>query len=281
MSLEFWYMVPVSIVIATIAMASGVEGATFFAPIFLILLGLPADVAISAGLITEVFGFGSGLYAYWQKRMIDYRLGFILLAVTIPAALVGTVLSSMVSDSLLRLVLGVGLLVLGIHFVSSAKHKDQIEPTTTVIEDKRCIETRSSGVICYDKPAVWEGRLWSGIGAMFMGMVSTGLGEMNSFFLLKRSTVPAQVAIATSVFVVAVTALIASGGHITRLSQSSPEGLATVISLVTFTIPGVIIGGQIGPLVAKKVSQFALERGLGILFVLIGLVLLVQVLMTV
>lgn len=30
MSLEYWFMFPVAIGIATIAMASGVEGATFF-----------------------------------------------------------------------------------------------------------------------------------------------------------------------------------------------------------------------------------------------------------
>jgi uncharacterized protein len=97
--------------------------------------------------------------------------------------------------------------------------------------------------------------------------------------LLKRATVPAQVAVATSVFIVAVTALVASGGHVFRLSQSSSEGLATVGSLAIFTIPGVIIGGQIGPLVANKLSQPMMEKGLGILFILIGLVLLGQILL--
>lgn len=276
MNLEFWYMLPVSIVVATTAMASGVEGATFFAPIFLILLGLPPEIAISAGLITEVFGFASGLYAYWLKQLIDYRLGLTLLSATIPAALVGTALSAVIFPDLLRLALGSGLFVLGAYFVISAAQKHQPESTGAVSEGGRCIETQSDGVICYDKPAVWEGRVWSGIGALFMGMVSTGLGEMNSFFLLKRATVPAQVAVATSVFVVAITALIASSGHVFRLSQSSPEGLATVGSLVLFTIPGVIIGGQIGPLVANRLSQSVMEKGLGILFILIGLVLLGQ-----
>ena len=214
MSLEFWYMLPVAVVVATIAMASGVEGATFFAPIFLILLGLPPEVAISTGLITEVFGFASGLYAYWRKQLIDYRLGLILLSATIPAALVGTAVSAVISPSLLRSVLGLGLFVLGIYFVRSTAHMHQPEAALSGSEDRRCIETKSGEVICYEKPAVWEGRLWSGIGALFMGMVSTGLGEMNSFFLLKRAAVPAQVAVATSVFVVAVTALVASGGHV-------------------------------------------------------------------
>jgi len=78
LSLEFWFMFPVSVVVATVAMASGVEGATFFAPIFMLGLGLPAEVAIGTGLITETFGFASGLFSFGRKRLIDYRLGDVI-----------------------------------------------------------------------------------------------------------------------------------------------------------------------------------------------------------
>jgi uncharacterized membrane protein YfcA len=71
-------------------MASGVGGATFFSPIFILGLGLPAEVAIGTGLITEVFGFASGLIAYIRKRLIDFSLGLTLLVVTVPLALIGT-----------------------------------------------------------------------------------------------------------------------------------------------------------------------------------------------
>ena len=37
MSFEYWFMFPVAILVATTAMASGVEGATFFTPIFLLV----------------------------------------------------------------------------------------------------------------------------------------------------------------------------------------------------------------------------------------------------
>jgi uncharacterized membrane protein YfcA len=90
MTLQYWYMFPIAILIATIAMASGVGGATFFSPLFILALGLPPEVAIGTGLITEVFGFASGLLAYIRKRLIDFSLGLNLLIVTIPLALVGT-----------------------------------------------------------------------------------------------------------------------------------------------------------------------------------------------
>ena len=47
-------------------------------------------MAIDTGLITEVFGFASGLIAYIRKRLIDFSLGLNLLIVTIPLALMGT-----------------------------------------------------------------------------------------------------------------------------------------------------------------------------------------------
>ena len=90
LSLEFWYMLPVAIVFATVALGSGVEEATFFSPLFILAPGLEPRTAISAGLIVEVFGFGSGLVAYIRRRLIDYRMGGTLPAVSIPAALVGT-----------------------------------------------------------------------------------------------------------------------------------------------------------------------------------------------
>ena len=86
MSYENWFMFPISIVIATIAMASGVGGATFFAPIFLLGLGLPAEVAIGVGLITEVFGFTSGLVAYLRRKLVDFKLAGALLMFSIPMA---------------------------------------------------------------------------------------------------------------------------------------------------------------------------------------------------
>jgi uncharacterized membrane protein YfcA len=108
-------------------------------------------------------------------------------------------------------------------------------------------------------------------------MVSTGLGELNGYFLLQRCRVPSKVAVATSVFIVVVTALTAATGHLVQFVRSGPEVLDTVLSLVVFTVPGVVIGGQLGPYVSSRISQHALERGMGLLFALVGLITLFEV----
>jgi len=124
MSLHYWYMLPISILIATIAMASGVEGATFFSPLFILALRLPPDVAIGTGLITEVFGFASGLYAYTRKRFIDFRLGVMLLIVTIPMALLGTWVSGHVEPDILKTTLAVGLFAVAASFLRTPAHEE-------------------------------------------------------------------------------------------------------------------------------------------------------------
>lgn len=285
MTLEYWYMLPVSILVATMAMASGVEGATFFAPIFILALKLPPEVAIGVGLITEVFGFASGLFAYARKRLIDYQLGLRLLLVTVPVALLGTWLAIGIPADILKTILGVGLFAVALSFLRAPDHgdmaliDDDIRAKNGAGQGETCLVAATGEEIWYTVCNKNEGRLISGIGALFMGMISTGLGEMNGYFLLQRCRVPSKVAVATSVLIVAVTALVASVGHFYSFLQQGPEVLNTVYSLIIFTIPGVIIGGQLGSAVSSRISQNVLMRGLGVLFVIVAVLTLGEVLL--
>jgi len=285
MTLEYWYMLPVAILVATTAMASGVEGATFFAPIFILALRLPPEVAIGVGLITEVFGFASGLFAYGRKRLIDYRLGGGLLLVTIPLALLGTWVGTGITPDILKTILGVGLFALALTFLRAPDHADkaQLDKAIAAVhgpdKGQTKLVTAAGEEIWYTVCNKTEGRLISGIGALFMGMISTGLGEMNGYFLLQRCRVPSKVAIATSVLIVAVTALAASAGHFYSFLQQGTETLNVVYSLVIFTIPGVIIGGQLGSAIASHIPQNMLMRGLGVLFILVAVLTLGEVIL--
>lgn len=285
MSYEYWFMLPVSILVATIAMASGVEGATFFSPLFILALRLPPEVAIGTALVTEVFGFASGLFAYARKRLIDYRLGISLLVATIPMAIVGTWVSGLIQPVYLKVILGVGLFVVALSFLRQPEKKDVVRMDEAVKKEYGG-EKAETRLVTFDGEEIRytvcnrsEGRALSGVGALFMGMVSTGLGEMNGYFLLQRCRVPSKVSVATSVFVVAVTALIASAGHFIQFAQSGGGALQTVLNLVVFTIPGVIIGGQIGSRVASRIPQHTLELSLAVLFILVAILTLGQVIL--
>lgn len=285
MTLQYWYMFPIAILVATTAMASGVGGATFFAPIFMLALRLSPEVAIGAGLITEVFGFASGVIAYNRKRLIDYRLGLSLLVVTIPAAVLGTWLAGKVEPDILKLVLGMGLFAVALSFLRAPSHRDVSVLDNAIGDEHRekpaqtCLVSADGERLCYTVCNRTQGRLIAGVGGLFVGMISTGLGELNGYFLLQRCRVISKVAVATSVFVVAITALTGATGHLVQFVRTGGESLSTVFNLVVFTVPGVIIGAQFGAGVASRISQHVLERSLGVLFLLVAGLTLAEVLL--
>ncbi len=283
LSFEFWFMLPIAIVIATIAMSSGVGGATFFSPLFILVLGLRPEIAIGAGLVTEVFGFGSGLYAYFRKKYIDFRLSFALLITTVPLALIGSLLANRVDGDILKVMLGVGLFGIALNFLKAPEEQEVTRADAAIEEDfgadkgETCLVTAEGESICYTVCNKTEGRIIAGIGGLFVGLISTGLGELNGYFLLRRCRVPSKVSVATSVLVIAVTVLFASVGHVAQFAQADPAALETIFSLVIFTIPGVIIGGQLGPILAKYVPSRRMEQFIAVLFIIIAALTLAEV----
>lgn len=279
MSVEFWYMLPVGIAVTTVGMASGVGGATFYAPLFILALGLPPRPAIASGLVVEVFGFSSGVYAYVRRQLIDYNIGQAMLMATVPAALAGTALSYYVQADLLKIMLGMGLLGVAVSFLRAPDDAVKLQlnllanqPPDTA---ETCLTTARGEEICYTVCNKTEGRLLSGLGGFFMGLVSSGLGELNGYFLLQRCRVPSSVSVATTVFVVAVTALGASAGHLVQLARQGGANLVQMADVLVFTVPGVVIGAQFGPMLADWLPDRWLEVGVGCVFTATALLLVV------
>jgi hypothetical protein len=50
--------------------------------------------------------------------------------------------------------------------------------------------------------------------------------------------------------------------------------LTQIGSIVMFTIPGVIVGGQLGPLVQARLNPDLVKTGIAILFVAVGIFML-------
>jgi uncharacterized membrane protein YfcA len=185
----------------------------------------------------------------------------------------------------LKVILGVGLFGVALSFLRAPEHKD-IDRMDDAIEENYggkkgeiCQTTAAGEKICYTVCNKNQGRLISGIGGLFVGLISTGLGEMNQYFLLQLCRVPSKISVATSVFVVALTALTAASGHLIHFFQTGGDTLTTVFRIVIFTVPGVIIGAQLGSMVASLISKHTLERFLSILFILIAALTLGEVLL--
>ncbi len=279
MTLDYWFLFPISIAIATLAMASGIGGAVFFSPIFLLWLKLEPTTAVGTALLTELFGFGSGVVAYVRSKRIDYRLGASLLVFSVPGAVVGVLLADQVPPVVVKSVFAAGLLMLGYQMYSSWRSEDRErldeEIATEAGPAGTRIVDRDGHVFTYTIRNKTMGRVFAAVGGMFLGMVSVGLAELEEYELVSRCRVPSPVAVATSIFVVVCTVLVAITAHgYTFLLESDPARMRQVASIAVFTAPGVLIGGQIGPRVGAKLDPDKLKVVISAVFMAVGLFML-------
>lgn len=279
LTLDFWYLFPISIAIATLAMSSGIGGAVFFSPLFMLALKLEPKIAIGAALATELFGFSSGLVAYYKAKLIDFKLAKNLLIFSVPAAIIGSYYADLVPPVILKTIFAIGLLFIGFQLFNAWRKEEREKHET---EHRKEFEKNyeSELVDATGKSFKYTvcnknmGRSFAAIGGAFVGMISVGLAELQEYHLVARCKVPTPVAVGTSIFVVVITVLVASVGHFYEFFSEGGEVLNEVMNVIIFTIPGVVIGGQIGPKLQKILPEDKMKVGISILFVLIGIFML-------
>ena len=275
----YWFMFPVSIVVATCAMLSGIGGAALFTPIFILLFPLlgPEYVlnstiaAISAALITQTFGFFSGFIGYYRRKLIDYALAGRIMVVAVPVAVAGALVASLVHESVLlasyALLVAVLAVVMWRNRPPAHTHSGTRDHATRTIVDSHGHD------YTYLVPRLGPGSYaLTGIGAFLTGMVSVGIGEV-TISKLARKGVPVAVAAATSVLVVIVTVAFASTTLAVQLIKAG-GWTAVPWNLLLYDIPGVLIGGQIGPRLQGKIAPHIMRRAIAVLFILLAIAML-------
>jgi uncharacterized membrane protein YfcA len=276
----YWFMFPVSILVATCAMLSGIGGAALFTPIFILVFPLlgPEYVlgstiaAIGTALITQTFGFLSGFIGYYRRRLIDYRLASRIIVVSVPVAVAGALTAGIAHDSVL--LAGYALLVAALSVVMWRNRP----PATAAAVAMKSAESRtivdSKGhTYAYDMPRLGTGsKLLTAAGAFLTGMVSVGIGEV-TISQLTRKGLPIAVAAATSVMVVITTVVFASTTLVVQLLESG-GWRAVPWNLLCYDIPGVLIGGQIGPRLQGRVSPHTMRRAISLLFVVLSVAMM-------
>lgn len=103
-------------------------------------------------------------------------------------------------------------------------------------------------------------------GGLLTGLVSAGLPEISTTQMVVCFRVPPRVAVATSVFTLAVTAIAAAGVH---AMEATP-----VWRVVGWSIPGMLIGSTVGSRLGKWLPADRMEKALGLVFAAVGLLML-------
>ena len=265
--ISLWFMFPVAVGIATIAMSAGIGGAVMFAPFFMLVLRLDPLLALGTGLVIEVFGFSSGLIGYWRKKVIHFEIVKQLIILTIPATIIGVVLGRGIPVIALKLLLALLILYLAYQFLLRGKECLPKDPRCTGISTIHKKLTLTKTV-----------KATTLLGGLLIGMISAGLGEVNELNFLQRMKMPVPAASGTSVFLVAMSAIIGVCVHTYFLfSEGDLAILSNVLSLLIFTIPGVVLGAQVGVLLSNRINRHTMGKFVGVLFVILAILTILTI----
>ncbi len=225
---------PAGILIATVVSAVGIGGGILWMPFFILFLKIPPDTAVVTSLLVQTAGMGSGSVAFIRKKTVDLALAGLFLALTIPGLAVGALLTRLLSSANLGMALGLLTLTTAFLFVCvNQKFAD------TGLERVQL------------KKALRYGWLVS-ILAITSGMLSVSIGEWLVPLMCSRLKLRMRTAVATSIIMIFGTCVAGSFFHL--VLGGTPDMWAFACA-----VPGVIIGGQLGPRLMENINERLLK----------------------
>jgi uncharacterized membrane protein YfcA len=281
--LRYWWMFPISLLIATTVNTVGISGAALFVPFFVLVFPFLAppllpEQSVKLGLITESFGLSSSALAFLRYGLVDKKLGVYTVLGAAPFVVGGAFLSFYIPKYMFHFLIAGALLVsvyLLIHNERKQSKRACIDEDvigshhTHHKHDNVTLVDRDGKEYLYCRCGYRQRFLGYGFGGIFQGMAGFGIGELGIVSML-ITKIPIRVAIGTSHIIVASTAILAS---LTHISQSQVHGIETPWNILFMTVPAVITGGQVAPYVAAKVKTDTLEHFVAGLFTLLALAL--------
>ncbi len=260
-AIDYWFMFPACVVIAAVVISAGISGATMLLPLFFVIfpeLGVPAlnmPQAVGASLVLQISAFGLAVVRYSTRGVVVWSAVTRVAVVSVPTAVVGAIAGPLLPVEAFRILFAVGLVVV----VPSLWRRRPPIPAAGW----------QAGALT---PA--DVAIAGGVGGLFTGVVSAGVGEA-TVPLLSRRAMLMPLAAATATVLVAMTVGAATLATAARLVLAGSLG-DQAWPVVAFGAPGAIIGEEIAVRTQGRIPDRPLRLLVGGLFLVIsaGFVLL-------
>ncbi len=259
------YMDPLSIgilivsgvLIGTISSMIGVGGGIMMVPLLSFFFVPETQQAVGTSLATVVVTGIVSSINYGRKKVIDYKLAFMMMPTVIVGAVLGAWLTDFISSEGLALAFGVLLMYPALMMVSGREPKEVVnifkKPSKT--EEK----TESQNQTYSPIKIILIGTI-AGIASGFFG-VGSGILMVPAMAIFLN--VDMLYAVATSLFVMVPSAFIASFKH-----WQSANIIFQFMGLLAI---GIIFGAQIGTRLAMKIPRKRLRQAFGVVLAFSGL----------
>lgn len=223
-----------------IGATSGLGGGVILMPLMVLFFGIDTLHAIGASLMgVIVTSLGASVH-FLKKDLVDIRTTALLETATVPGAIIGAFLATIVHEGILLVIFGLILLF-------------------SVIQSK--ITAKDDGHAKYPKHKLW-GWIMMLLAGLFSGLLGIGSGAFKVLAMDRVMKIPFRISTATSSFMIGVTAA-ASASAFYHMGYISPK-------IVTPLIPGVLLGSLVGAKLVTTVNLNALRWIFTVVIVLLS-----------
>lgn len=229
---------------------AGMSAAAIIGPMLATFLGIPAYQAIGIGLASDVLASGISAWTYKKNKNLDVKNSLVLLATVLVMTVVGSFIASLLPDRAMGSATQIALVFVGLRFI--------LKPVQTTKEQMQAIA---------DSERIKKSILGGIMIGFICGFVGAGGGMMLLLVLTSFLGYEMHMAVGTSVFIMAFTALTGSVSHV--VIGGVPD-LSCLILCVIFTM----LWARIAAVIANKASAVTLNRVVGVVMILTSAVIL-------
>ena len=229
---------------------AGMSAAAVIGPMLITFLEIPAYDAVGIGLISDVLASLVSAYTYKKSGNLDVKNSLPLLVSVLIVTMIGSLVASFLPEQAMSGTMQIALIIIGLRFLLKPvnKTREQLEESS---QKSRVIKAIIGGVAV----------------GFICGFVGAGGGMMLLLVLTSFLGYPMHLAVGTSVFIMAFTAL--TGGVSHFMIGGLPDVLCLVLC-VLFTL----IWARIAAKIANKAEAKTLNRVVGIVMIVTSIVIL-------
>ena len=229
---------------------AGMSAAAVITPMLITFLGIAPYTAVGIALASDVLASAVSAYTYRKNKNLDVKNGLLMMGIILIFTVVGSYVSSMVPSHTMGGFSIFVTLILGIKFI--------LKPVMTTKAEMEAVSKKRRIV----------GSVLCGIFIGFTcGFVGAGGGMMMLLILTSVLGYELKTAVGTSVFIMAFTALT---GAISHISLGDSPDVWVMVLCVVFTF----VWAQIAAKFANKAKPETLNRVVGVVLVVLGIVIL-------
>ena len=229
---------------------AGMSAAAVISPMLITFLGIPAYEAVGIALASDVLASAVSAYTYGKNKNLDIKNGIVMMITVLLFTTIGSWISSLVPNATMGSFSVFMTMILGIKFI--------VKPVMTTKESMAKLDKKKRLV---------RSIMFGAMIGFICGFIGAGGGMMMLLILTSVLGYELKTAVGTSVLIMTFTALT---GALSHFSFGSLPDLTVMLLCIVFTF----IWARIAAVFANKAKPETLNRAVGIVLTVLGIVIL-------